>query len=339
MHREVFKREILVFADTLGDIVGKRAEKAMMASGKMAFLEIARRLPASFDDMAENDAIEMFRKASLFLGLKSGFERTKREFYLSAKTREELEKIKREHDIKILLELCPDFPTEHFDEFCRLYSEYCAKIRRRRRPLRDYFELSPETSEEKAEREAEHKKQEEELKKYKEKRAEKIREKTRETPDGLSILAFFCQDENIRSVLAHFPIQLDNSELSRSDYEKASENAGVSGEEALFCFRRFDTFRSEFRDFTTSENGKPCGRIVYLRAEKDEGAANDLLQGGRSVFLFHEQKKDENISEADEESIFRASIEKAFSKGYSLAHCYIITEPMSSLPITISGEL
>ena len=151
-----------------------------------------------------------------------------------------------------------------------------------------------------------------------------------------SPLAFFSQPKKIRDVLINFPIQLDNSELSRSDYEKAAENAGVSEEEASFCFRRFDTFRSEFRDFTTSENGKPCGRIVYLRAEKDEGAENDLLQGGRSVFLFHEQKKDEIISEADEESIFKPHIEKAFSEGYSTAHCYIITEPMSALPLTIT---
>ena len=335
MHREVFKREIFVFADTLGDIVGKRAEKAMMDSGKMAFLEIARRLPASFDDMAENDVIEMFRKASLFLGLKSGFERTKRKFYFSAKTREELENLKREHDTKILLELCPTFPMEHLDTFYSLYADYGKKMRRRRaQALREYLDLPPETEEEEKAKREEHKKR------MAEKHAEEIRAEKARLPNGLEILSFFSQPKKIRDVLINFPIQLDRlSDIDESDFERAEKAAGVEKSGVLFAFERYDAYRGEFEDFTTSENGKPCGRIVYLRAEKDEGAENDILQGGRSVFLFHEQKKDENISEADEESIFRASIEKAFSEGYSTAHCYIITEPMSSLPITISGEL
>ena len=116
----------------------------------------------------------------------------------------------------------------------------------------------------------------------------------------------------------------------------AAKKAGVTKDDVFFAYERYNAYRLEFEDFTTSENGAPCGKIIYLRAEKDEEA--DLLESGSCVFLLHEIKADERLSEADEEEIFKPHIEKAFSEGYSFAHCYLITEPISSLPLTITEE-
>ena len=328
MVREVFYSEIVVISDTFGDIFGAKAESAMKKSALNALLEIVRRLPSSFDDLEEGEIIEMFRKTHLFLGLEKGFARAERKFYFTAKTRTELEemKMKRERDVKILLELCPDFPMEHLDAFYSLYTAYGKKMLRRR-PLREYL---GETSEEMAKREEWKKKREA-------KRAERIKAEKARKPNGLELLAFFSQPKEIRDVLYHFPIQLDRlSDIDESDFMDAAKKAGVTKDDVFFAYERYNAYRLEFEDFTTSENGAPCGKIIYLRAEKDEEA--DLLESGSCVFLLHEIKADERLSEADEEEIFKPHIEKAFSEGYSFAHCYLITEPISSLPLTITEE-
>ena len=326
MHREVFKSERLIFGDTYADIFGKKAENELVDNGTKVFLEIARRLPDSFDDMEEKDVVEMFRKAHLFLGLKTGFASTERGFYFTAKTREELEDLKRERDKKILLELCPTFPMEHLDTFYSLYTYYKMKMRRRK-SLREYFGES-ETPEKKAEREEHNRVMEE-------KHAEEIRAEKARLPNGLEILAFFSQPKELRDILTHFPIQLDYlCDFVNSDFEDAAKYADVTEKDVYFAYERYDAYRKKFEDFTTSENGAPCGKIVYLRAEKDEGV--NLLEGGKSVFVLHEVKEGESLSEEEEEELFKSHIEKAFSEGYSFVHCYLITEPISSLPLTIS---
>lgn len=336
MHREVFKTERWVFVDTYSDIFGKDGERKMEDEGKEAVAFIASRLPSHFEDLEENAVIELFRRARLFLGLQ-GFGRSRRNLIIAAQTKDELEKMQREKDSTLLLQICPNFPMEHFDAFKKLLSEYKAKWReiRRRVSLRDYIE-----GEETVETPEEIAKHEERRKQAAARHAEKMKARLKadreRQPSGLEILAFFSQNKCIRDVLYHFPIQCNR--ISAIDFEEEAKKTNVSIGKVKFCFERFNAYKSEFHKFTTSENGEPCGRIVYLRAEKDGDSAKDLLKSGDSVFLFHEQKKDEIISEADEEAIFSSAIEKSFAGGYSIAHCYIITEPMSSLPITITDE-
>ena len=108
------------FGVTLSEIVGKKAEMEMMEEGRKSLEVIAKRLPDTFDDFTEDELIEMFRQASLFM-ISNGLSRS------------EYANLKNEKDTSFILKLCPDFPVEQIDAFCKLYDEYSKKWMKQRR--------------------------------------------------------------------------------------------------------------------------------------------------------------------------------------------------------------
>lgn len=108
------------FGVTLSEIVGKKAEMEMMEEGRKALEVIAKRLPDNFDNFTEDELIEMFRQASLFM-ISNGLSRS------------EYANLKNKKDTTVIQKLCPDFSVEQIDVFCKLYDEYSKKWMRKRR--------------------------------------------------------------------------------------------------------------------------------------------------------------------------------------------------------------
>ena len=96
------------FGVSLVDVAGKECYEQMMDEGRRALAEIAKRLPDHFQDLTEDNLIELFRQARLFM-------------------------ISNKKDYDDIQKLCPDFPLEHIDVFQKLNVEYRSKWMKKRR--------------------------------------------------------------------------------------------------------------------------------------------------------------------------------------------------------------